>query len=130
MLLQQVTLSIILLSSLVHSTTAAMNNSGENPKKTRTLSWKRTASGTMYYSYPDPNSTNNHAYLETPAAFEEKFRQILSLNMDSHRSRGKPDAYLRNYEANQLQDLEEYRQIIIQRIQNAEIEQQQRNPLQ
>jgi hypothetical protein len=122
MLLQQVTLSIILLSSLVHSTAAAMNNPEENPKKTRTLSWKRTASGTMYYSYPDPNSTNNHAYLESPAAFETTFRQILSLNMDSHRSRGKSNDFLSNYEAKQLQSLNEHKQVIIAR-------QQQINPL-
>lgn len=94
-----------------------MNPIEENPqetKKVRTLSWKRTASGTVYYSYPHPNNTNNNAYQETPAAFETEFRQKLSLNMNSHRSRGKSNSFLENYEAKQLRYLDQYKQEIIQ----------------
>lgn len=118
---QQVTLSIILLSALAHNTTAAMNNTEKNPKETtqfRTLSWSRTSSGTIYYSYPHPVSVENHPYQGNLAAFEVEFRQILSLNMDSHKKRGKPDSFLENYEAKQLKYLDQYKQIIIQQQKN------------
>jgi hypothetical protein len=111
---QQVTLSIILLSSLVYNATVAMESPISETMQFRTLGWSRTSSGTIYYTYPHPDNAKNNPYQGTPAAFETEFRQILSLNMHSHKTRGKSDSFLENYEAKQLKFLDQYKQVIIQ----------------
>jgi hypothetical protein len=110
---QQVTLSILLLSSLVHNATVAM----ENPIS-ETTQFRRTSSGTIYYIYPHPDNAKNNPYQGTPATFETEFRRILSLNMNSHRTRGKSNSFLENYEKKQLKCLDQYKQAIIQQQKN------------
>ena len=50
----QATLSVILLSALVYNSTAAMETT-----EFHTTSWRRRSSGTLHYSYPNPNNSKN-----------------------------------------------------------------------
>jgi hypothetical protein len=118
LMFQQVTLSIILLSTLVHNTTAAMENTSENPisetTEFHTPSWRRRSSGTLHYSYPNPDNAKNQPYQGTPAAFEVEYRHRLFLNIKSLSKCGKSNSFLERYEAKQLRCLGQHKQVIIQ----------------
>ena len=59
---QQVTLSIILLSSLVHNATVAMENTNENPNKTNALSVGKNIERHNVLLLSSSNNTNNNPY--------------------------------------------------------------------
>ena len=107
----QATLSVILLSALVYNSTAAMETT-----EFHTTSYHRRSSGTLHYSYPNPNNSKNQPYQGSPAAFEVEYRHRLFLNIKSLGKCGKTNSFLERYEAKQLRCLSQHKQVIIQQL--------------